>query len=193
MSEAAVGGGPETGKPLATWTPASWPRCGWDAPPCTPAPHPSPQAACGHCHPLYTLLLSPSWARSWWGADGGSSRRRESRRPSRKSLPGAGLGVLPRRGAPRAWHGPTSNESSARSSPGAEKNLPLAFLGMSVFFWGWTGPWLLAFENEGHDVRMEGQSRAGLGDPGQDTNIRADQPGKGAASQLLRGEAPPSL
>lgn len=44
-----------------------------------------------------------------------------------------------------------------------------------------------------NDVRMEGQSRAGLGDPGQDTHIRADQPGKGAASQLLPGEAPPSL
>lgn len=78
------------------------------------------------------------WVLGGWTR--GDGRTRDSRRPSKKSRPRAGLGVLPRRGILRTWHGLTCKESPEQASPGAEKNLPLAFLGMSVFFWEGWGP-----------------------------------------------------
>lgn len=92
MSEAAVEGGPDTEKPLATPAAGVMATACRDAPPCTPAPHRSLRTPRCHRQPLCPLLSPQA---GWGGLDGGDGGTRDSRGPSKKSLPRAGLSVLP--------------------------------------------------------------------------------------------------
>lgn len=176
MSEAAKGGGPDTEKPLATWTRASWPRRGRDTPPRTPALLPPLPA--GRSRPLPSPVPPPPLPRSGQvlgGRTRGDRRTRDSWRPSRKSLPRVGLGVLPRRGVPAPGTASPSKEALHGAAPGQKRTCLWLLLGCLSSL-GKVGALALAFENEGHDVRMEGQNRARRGGLGWDTDIRTDQP-----------------
>lgn len=88
MSEAAVEGGPDTEKPLATPAAGVMATACRDAPPCTPPLPADPSLSS-------PAPVPPPISPGWGGVAGGDRGMRDSRGPSKKSLPRAGLSVLP--------------------------------------------------------------------------------------------------
>ena len=135
MSKAAVEGGPDTDKPLAPPAAGVMATACRDAPPCTPAPHRSLRTPRCHRQPLCPLL-SPQARGGWWWWLGVTGGRETLRVHLRRVCPERDCLFFKRVLCDR--HGPASKGRSKLGSPGAGRNLPVDFPGMSVSSWeGW--------------------------------------------------------
>lgn len=143
--------------------------------PCTPAPLRPPPCTASLCDPS---SLSLCWARPGGGDRLGATED--------KRLPEFVYGERPGPACQQPF--PTTGPIPEQGSPGAEENLPLASLGLSVFSWEGWGPafWLLRTKAR----TLQGKGRAGMASDlgGGDTDRRRPA-WKGLPLLLVRRKA----